>query len=72
MTESTATQSRRSDVINLQSLHPSLSHDSVCSAISEKFYDLHAVTENRKVRARRMCGLDVIRMCMIPYKDVYG
>ena len=50
ITKSTATQSRRSEVINLSSEIPSLSYESVCSAISSKFYDVHGVTQNRKVQ----------------------
>ena len=55
ITKSTATQSRRSEVINLSSVIPSLSYESVCSAISSKFYDVHGVTQNRKVQCTYIC-----------------
>ena len=46
---STATASQRSEVINLCTLHPEMSHDLVMDAIAEEFYDVHGVKENRKV-----------------------
>ena len=48
--QSSATQSTRSDVINLCSLAPTLTYEAACTAIARKFYDVHRVTKNRKVR----------------------
>ena len=50
VTKSNATTSRRSEVTNLCSFHPTMSFKSVCSAIADEFYTQHGVTENRKVR----------------------
>ena len=46
---SKATQSQRSEVINLCSLYPTLTHASVCEAIAEDFYRVNGVSGDREV-----------------------
>ena len=46
---SIATPSERSEVVNLCTLHPEMTHEAVISAIAEKFYAVHRIQENKKV-----------------------
>ena len=55
ITQSTATESRQSEVINLSSISPAISHDAVCLSIADKFYEVHGISEGRKVRLSMQC-----------------
>ena len=49
ISQTSATNSIRSQVINLTTLVPALNYDNVSNAISNKFYDVHSISEERKV-----------------------
>ena len=68
ITRSTATESRRSEVINLSSISPVISHDAVCSAIADKFYEVHGISEGGKVRISMQCTcnyMPALSVCVI-------
>ena len=50
ISQSNATASVRSDVINLCSMVPAINYADVCAAIAKQYYDVHRVTDNRKVQ----------------------
>jgi len=60
VSSSTATPSVRSEVMNLCTLHPEVTHDGVVRAVTEKFYHLHGVQDKAEVRgggARWVCPI---------------
>ena len=63
---SIATNSERSDVINICTLNPGMAHEAVSAAIAEKFYDVHKVRENKQVRSLALADSGSRKCCDAP------
>lgn len=76
--QSTATPSVRSEVANLTSAEPGATYSAVCAAIAEHFYDVHCVTQNRKVvevdpdDEKTFPGISEMRHELKSWEWVYG
>lgn len=49
LSQTTATGSKRSKIVNLCTLNPQITYNAVVDAIAQEFYAVHQVTEDRKI-----------------------